>query len=334
MKKKQYSPDIPVSAWTGRDLLDERGIDSLTVILRTIGCYWSRKHGCTMCGYFNDAAAEPPLKTDLLAQLEYALDKMAPGTPLLKIFTSGSFLDEREVSQETRNAMMERIVKTGSIKKIIAETRPQFVNEKILGTILDILDKYDIRFEIAVGLETSSNTIRNDCINKGFTFTDFTRASEIASKLGVSTKAYLLLKPPFLSEKTAIQDALASISDTIPYASTISLNLTNVHKGTLVEALYKRRDYRPPWLWSAIFVLRTAKEKFPGLILVSDPVAAGTKRGPHNCGECDRDAAQALHDFSITQDINVFSGLDCECYFLWEKVVELEDHTFGSFLVK
>jgi len=230
--------------------------------------------------------------------------------------------------------MMERIGKAGSIKKIMAETRPEFVNEKILGNILDILGKYDIKFEVATGLETSSDTIRKDCINKGFTYNDFTRASEIASKMGVSTKAYLLLKPPFLSEKTAIKDALVSISDAAPYATTISLNLTNIQKGTLIEELYNRRDYRPPWLWSALFVLRTAKERFPELTLVSDPVAAGTKRGPHNCRECDRDVAQALRDFSITQDIEALSWTDCECYSLWEKVVELEDYAFGSFLVK
>ncbi len=334
MKKKRYSPEKPVAVLTGRDMQEGTAVDSLTVIFRTIGCYWSRKKGCTMCGFFNDAADEPPLESDLLSQLEYALEKMGTGTSLLKIFTSGSFLDEREVSQEVRNAMMERIGKTGSIKKVMAETRPEFVNEKILGTILEILGKYDIKFEVAIGLETSSDTIRKDCINKGFTFNEFTRASEIASKMGVSTKAYLLLKPPFLSEKTAIEDALVSISDAAPYATTISLNLTNIQKGTLVEELYDRRDYRPPWLWSAIFVLRTAKEKFPGLTLVSDPVAAGTKRGPHNCRECDRDVAQAIRDFSITQDIEALSWLDCECYSLWEKVVELEDYAFGSFLVK
>ncbi|MCD4810283.1 MAG: TIGR01210 family radical SAM protein, partial [Methanosarcinales archaeon] len=152
MKKKRYSPGMPVAVWTGRDPQEGTAVDSLTVIFRTIGCYWSRKSGCTMCGYFNDAADEPPLEGELLAQLEHALEKMGTGTSLLKIFTSGSFLDEREVSQEVRNAMMERIGKTGSIKKIMAETRPEFVNEKILGNILDILEKYDIKFEVAIGL--------------------------------------------------------------------------------------------------------------------------------------------------------------------------------------
>ena len=82
MKKKRYSPEKPVAVLTGRDMQEGTAVDSLTVIFRTIGCYWSRKSGCTMCGFFNDAADEPPSKGDLLSQLEYALEKMGTGTYL------------------------------------------------------------------------------------------------------------------------------------------------------------------------------------------------------------------------------------------------------------
>ncbi len=47
-----------------------------------------------------------------------------------------------------------------------------------------------------MGLETGNDVIRDECINKGFNFTDFIKASGIAGEMGVSTKAYLLLKPP------------------------------------------------------------------------------------------------------------------------------------------
>ena len=59
-------------------------------------------------------------------------------------------------------------------------------------------------FELAFGLETSSDRIRKDSINKGFTFRDFVRAAEIARKNGATVKAYLMLKPLFLSERQAL----------------------------------------------------------------------------------------------------------------------------------
>jgi radical SAM enzyme (TIGR01210 family) len=329
MFNKQESPDIPTAVWSGCDLIENKPVKSLTIIFRTIGCRWSR---CTMCGFINDRAVIPPSEDNLLSQLEHSISKMSDKTSLFKIFTSGSFFDDKEIPLLLRNQILERIAQTGSIKKIMAETRPEFVSEDNLCSVLGVLDRYNVNLEIAVGLETSSDTIRNECINKGFTFNDFVRASQIAKRMGVSTKAYLLLKPPFLSEKTAVDDMLASISDTAPYVSTISLNLCNVQKATLVEELFLKGDYRPPWLWSAVFILKEAKKLFPQLILMSDPVAAGSKRGPHNCKVCDRDIAQSLRDFSISQDRSILSKINCDCYYLWEKVIELEDYTYGSYL--
>jgi radical SAM enzyme (TIGR01210 family) len=334
IKKMVQSPNIPTAVWRGRDLLDNRPVDSLTIIFRTIGCYWSRISGCTMCGFINDSATIPPTEENVLNQLDHALKKMESQTSLLKIFTSGSFFDDREIPPILRKRIVERIADIGTIKKIVVETRPEFVDEQNLNSICEILDSNDIRLEIAIGLETSSDTIRMDCINKGFTFNDFIKASDIARVMGVSIKVYLLLKPPFLSEKTAVNDILASISDTVPYATTISLNLCNVQKGTMLEELFNRNDYRPPWLWSAVHILKKSKKMFSNVIFMSDPVAAGSKRGPHNCNKCNSDVAQSLRDFSIKQDIDILTSTDCECYSLWEKVIELEDNTYGSYLAK
>ena len=333
-RKKTHPLNMPTAVWTGHDLLEGKPVDSLTIIFCTTGCYWGMGEGCTMCGYVNDSADSTPSDDDLLAQFDRAASKSTPQTSLLKIFTSGSFFDEHEISTQARTRILETIGEMGSVKKVVAETRPEFVTEKKLADTLAVLDRYDIRFEIAMGLETSNDTIRKDCINKGFTFDDFVRASQTAAETGVSTKAYLLLKPPFLSEKMAVDDMLSSISDTVPHASTISLNLCNVQNGTLVEELHNHRDYRPPWLWSAVSILKTAKEMFPHITFMSDPVAAGSNRGPHNCRECDKEVAQVLRDFSLSQDLDILSDVDCQCYSLWEKVMELEDNAYGSYLVK
>ncbi|MDW7776219.1 MAG: archaeosine biosynthesis radical SAM protein RaSEA [Methanosarcinales archaeon] len=333
-KKKARPVDMPTAVWTGHDLLNGKPVETLTIIFCTTGCYWGMGEGCTMCGYVNDSADSIPSDEDLLAQFTRAAGKSTPQTSLIKIFTSGSFFDEGEVTSLARRRILDAIGGMGSVKKVVAETRPEFVTETRLRDTLAVLERYDISFEIAMGLETSNDTIRKECINKGFTFAEFVRASQTAAEMGVSTKAYLLLKPPFLSESMAVDDMLSSISDTVPYASTISLNLCNVQNGTLVEELHNHKDYRPPWLWSAVSILKKAKEMYPHITFMSDPVAAGSKRGPHNCGDCDKEVAQVLRDFSLSQDVNILSDVDCHCYSLWEKVIELEDYTYGSFLVK
>ena len=95
----------------------------------------------------------------------------------------------------------------------------------------------------------------------------------------MSTKAYLMMKPPFISEKDAIEDMVKSAMDASPYAPTISINVCNVQRGTLIDEMFYRKSYRPPWLWSVVEVLLLHGRT--GSAIMSDPVAAGMPRGPH-----------------------------------------------------
>ena len=326
---KPSSSDYPAASWTGEDLVDGVRKKTLTVIFKSAGCYWGKLGGCTMCGFVYDCATTPPTLENYLSQLEKALEKASDFPEfMVKIFTSGSFLDEREVFPEARDTILKVLAKDSRVIKVLVETRPEFVKEENVKGCLEILKEKP--FELAFGLETSSDCIRKDSINKGFTFNQFVRAAEIAKEQGVSVKAYLLLKPLFLSEKQALEDILHSIDAVEPYADTISINLCNVQRGTLVEAFWEKGQYRPPWLWSIVEILKKTKEKYPTLPVMSDPVGAGAKRGPRNCKECSHEVADALRAFSLSQNPDELEKLDCECKELWKKVLELDDFTYGT----
>ncbi|MDI9394659.1 MAG: archaeosine biosynthesis radical SAM protein RaSEA [Euryarchaeota archaeon] len=329
IKVKPSAKDEPAASWTGTDLVDGVQTKTLTVIFKSAGCRWGKAGGCTMCGYVYDCASEPPTLEDYKTQLAKALRKTEKFSEfMVKIFTSGSFLDEKEVPPEARDAILKKLAEDPRVVKVLAETRPNFVSEENVQDCLSILKNKP--FELAFGLETSSDKIRKDSINKGFTFQDFVRAAESAKKYGVTVKAYLMLKPLFLSEKQAMEDIIRSIDDAAPYSDTISINLCNVQKGTLVEALWEKGQYRPPWLWSIIEILQKAKAAHPELPLMSDPVGAGSKRGPHNCKECSSELASSLRTFSLTQDPADLSKTDCGCKELWKKTLEIEDFTYGA----
>ncbi len=265
-----------------------------------------------MCGYTRESY--PATEKELIEQIDLAIKE---NVEVVKVFTSGSFFDDREIPRNARVHLRERIQELG-VKKLIVESRPEFIDEEKLRDFLNI------NLEVGIGLETASDEIRNLCINKGFTFEDFKRAASILRKEGFRVKCYLLLKPPFLSEKEAIDDALRSISAVKNICDIVSLNLTNVQKGTLVEKMWHSKLYRPPWLWSAVEVLK----KSHGITeVVSDPVAAGKIRGPHNCGKCDIRVAEAIRKYSLTQDLTAFENLHCECLKKWEKALELESYS-------
>ena len=297
--------------WKEKERLDGRIVDCLTVILRTKGCGWDK---CYMCGYTNDAY--PATKDELIQQIDMALEKADVG--VIKIFTSGSFFDDAEVPPEVRIYLLDRIREIG-IEKLIVESRPEFVKKEKLE------DFRGVNLEVGIGLESADDEIRELCINKGFRFEDFARAAETLREMNFRVKCYLLLKPPFLSEREAINDAVNSVKVVKDYADVVSLNLTNVQKGTLVERLWKAKLYRPPWLWSAVEVLRKSHEL--NVEILSDPVAAGKLRGPHNCGKCDSMVAKAIRDFSLTQDIEKLENLECECIPKWKKALKLEDYS-------
>lgn len=327
IKSKPY--DEPAAFWLGKDNLRGDVVDVLTIIFQTSGCYWGKQGGCTMCGYVYDSSTGEPSDADLLAQLDKALERAAKKERfMVKIFTSGSFLDRREISPDLRKQILKKLADDNRIVAVLAETRPEFVTQEAAEDCLSVMNGKPLEF--AYGLETTSDRIRRDSINKGFSFEKFKQAAGIAAQNGIYTKAYLMLKPPFLSEREATDDILKSIDDVAPYAQTVSINLCNVQTGTFVEKLWENKEYRPPWLWSIVKILKEAKAKHPDLYLMSDPVGAGAKRGPRNCKLCSRDVADMIRDFSITQDVKTLDAVDCDCKLLWEKELLLDGITFGA----
>jgi radical SAM enzyme (TIGR01210 family) len=275
-----------------------------------------------MCGYVAESVdggtvAHEDLMRQIERCLEHERDNADEPAGQIKIYTSGSFLDEREIPAETRDAIAETFADRD---RMVVESLPDFVDAE---KIRDFTDR-GIETDVAVGLETATDQIRHDCVNKYFDFSEFERAAEAAREANAGTKAYLLMKPPFLSESEAIEDMTRSIRrcGAVEGCHTVSMNPTNVQQFTMVEQLYFDDGYRPPWLWSVAAVLESTAEE--GVIVVSDPVGHGSDRGAHNCGECDDRVQRAIKDFDLRQDPSVFEQVSCQCERTWEEVCERE----------
>jgi len=321
-KDETHDPREPTRVWLDEDNTPDGVYDSLTIILNTGGCRWARAGGCTMCGYVAESVEGGTVAhEDLMTQVEKCLDHEDENADepagQIKIYTSGSFLDEREIPAETRAAIAETFADRD---RMVVESLPDFVERE---KIADFTDR-GIETDVAVGLETATDRIRHDCVNKYFDFTEFERAASEASDAGAGIKAYLLMKPPFLSEPEAVADMKRSIRRCaeVDGCHTVSMNPTNVQRHTMVEDLYYNDGYRPPWLWSVAEVLESTADA--DAIVVSDPVGHGSDRGAHNCGECDDRVQRAIKDFDLRQDPTVFEQVSCECEGTWEVVCERE----------
>jgi radical SAM enzyme (TIGR01210 family) len=319
-KDRTYDPHEPTRVWIDEDNTPDGIRQSLTIILNTGGCRWARAGGCTMCGYVAESVEGGSVSHEaLMDQIEVCLsherENADEKSPLIKIYTSGSFLDEREVGARSRKAIAETFADR---ERIVVESLPDFVEHE---RVTDFTEQ-GLKTDVAVGLETATDRVRRDCVNKYFEFSDFIAASEAAEAAGAGIKAYLLCKPPFLTESEAVEDMKRSIRRCAEYAHTVSMNPTNVQRYTMVDELYFQGGYRPPWLWSVVEVLESTADA--DAIVVSDPVGHGSDRGPHNCGECDDRVQRAIKDFDLRQDSSVFEQVSCACEATWEVVMERE----------
>lgn len=288
-------------------------------VLDTGGCLWARSTGgCSMCGYVHDSCMRGVSGEEIDQQVDGILARMpkSQGPFALKIFTSGSFLDEREIDRASREQILCRLSELPGLAELTIETRPEFVTGEAVRETREMLPNAVL--EVAIGLESSSDWVRQSCIGKGFAFEDFRSASQDISGAGARCKAYILLKPPFLSEHDAAYDSIQTVADCAPLVDSVSVNACNVQRGTLVEEMQRNGSYRPPWIWTVLEVLRKAREMLPeDKALICDTVAFGTIRGPHNCRRCDRKLTRMVERFSLTQDPSVLAGVDCPCRGEW-----------------
>ncbi|CAI50597.1 TIGR01210 family protein [Natronomonas pharaonis DSM 2160] len=317
-----YDPTEPTRVWLDEDNTPDGVYQSLTIILNTGGCRWARAGGCTMCGYVAESVEGGSVgHENLMTQIQHCLDHEADNADekagLIKIYTSGSFLDEREIPAETRAAIAETFADRD---RMVVESLPDFVDRE---KVADFTDR-GLETDVAIGLETATDRVRHDAVNKYFDFAEFEDACVEAQATGAGVKAYLLLKPPFLAEPDAVEDMKRSVRRCAAAdgCHTVSMNPCNVQRHTMVEELYHDGGYRPPWLWSVCDVLEATADE--DVIVVSDPVGHGSDRGPHNCGECDDLVQRAIKDFNLRQDPSVFEEVDCECTATWEYVMENE----------
>ncbi|MEE9600099.1 MAG: archaeosine biosynthesis radical SAM protein RaSEA [Thermoplasmata archaeon] len=311
---REHDPTKFVSSWTEKEVLDGEVVDAFVLILRTRGCYWARKSGCSMCGYTNDCFTDVS-EEDLLKQWSQAL-KVYGKQPVVKVYNSGSFFDPNEVPPRIRTIILKDLGRM--CQKVVVESLPQLVRRPVLEEAVRLCE----RFEVAIGLETANDFVRDRCISKDFHFDRYLEAVKVARRCGVSVKTYLLMKPPFLSERAAMVDVVASARAIDGHTDTVSINPTNVQRDTLVDRLYRKGEYRPPWLWSLVEVLKELRKSKARVM--SKPTGGGKRRGAHNCGHCDWLILKAVEEYSLGIS-DWLDELDCECREDWENYLLVED---------
>lgn len=157
---------------------------------------------CLMCDLWKNTTDESVPAGAIPNQIKWALEQM-PDVKHLKLYNSGSFFDERAIPEEDYREIASLLK---NLKTVIVECHPRLINEKCLN-FKDLLTP---ELHIAMGLETiHPDILRN--LNKQMSLDDFRNSVSFLTNHNISSRAFILLRPPLLSESEGIYWAERSI---------------------------------------------------------------------------------------------------------------------------
>ncbi len=318
-RRESWDASEPATVYKTPEILpDGTHCTAATVIFRTRGCAWWWKSGCTFCGYFNDVR-DDVTADDMFAQWDEAKRRLDDfeGCSMIKVYTSGTFFEDRENPPEWQEAILKETHERGL--HLVIEAQAQMCTPEKITWVAE----HHPGCTVAIGLEAYDDAVLRFHVNKGFSTKQWHRSIDMLRENGLRVKTYLLFKPPFMSEGDALELTSKWVSEVAPLSDDVSVNPMNIQRGTIVDRLYRNREYRPPWLWSLVEMLERTHDDIAesGARIIVHPTAGGRPRGAHNCGSCDADVVAAIERYSVSADIREFADLDCQCRGVWRAEV-------------
>jgi radical SAM enzyme (TIGR01210 family) len=306
--------------------LNGKQVKRIIFYLRGVGCSWCKLDygGCAMCGHFHGTTKGGLMPESAhLDQFKKEYKKYDFSEyPIVCIYNAGSLLSREEVRDYDFSEILKIIDSDKNIKHVIVESRPEFITDDTMEVMKKCLKTTSV--EIGIGLESSSEVVRDLCINKGFSFREYQRAAEIVKKYKFKLLTYITVKPLFLTINESISDVIQSLEAISHLTDVVSLEPTSIQKGTLVDYFYSAGIYRIPSGWmlrDIICRLRNKIETFGFELRIGGFEFYPTPQlYVSNCYRCNGDLYNAINIFNVTKKIDAIIDLKCEC----ENTYEME----------
>jgi len=296
------------------------------IILRSGGCHLPT---CTMCPFTNETLFKTgihPTVEDYKTQFEVAFADDSVGEyDLVCVYNDGNFFAERELPSDARDYICRRVADAGC-GTLMVESLPQFITAPVLDHTLQMLGS--TRLCVGIGLQSANDLVRELCVNTRITRSQFLKAVSLLASKGCWIKVYVMLKPPFLTEREAIEDAVESIRYAYGLGiHDVTLCPTRVAPQTVAALLYEYGLYQPPWLWSIVDVLRqTANEGHVRVACLNLRSTDFHSVHPSNCDECTNRVTETIEAFNTDRILDNLVILDCECRKQYRHVVQQAVH--------
>jgi radical SAM enzyme (TIGR01210 family) len=253
---------------------------------------------CLMCDLWKNTTDRSVPAGAVPAQIEFALQLM-PASKHLKLYNSGSFFDARAIPEKDY-AKIASLVR--GFETVIVESHPKLIND----TVLRFRDMLKPDLHVALGLETVNPDILHR-LNKKMTLEDFRNSVSFLSKNGIKSRAFILLRPPFMTEAEGIYWAERSLD--FAFSSGVECcTVIPVRGGNgAMELLKEQGNFSPPDIRSLEKVLEY------GINLNAGRVFADTwDLGLFStCSKCSVQRITRLTEINLSQKLT--GAIKCTC---------------------
>ncbi|MFT5516315.1 MAG: radical SAM enzyme (TIGR01210 family) [Rhodothermales bacterium] len=211
--------------------------DIATVFLTNRECPFT----CLMCDLWTHTMDHSVSPGDILEQLDFALAELPP-TRHIKLYNAGNFFDAKAIPKKDRAALAGRL---REFETVVIENHPSLCGP----AVTEFASLLSGELEVAMGLETVHPEVLPR-LNKQMTAADFRAASEWLVARGVSVRAFVLLRPPFLTEREAVEWALKSVEFALESGADVCSIIPTRGGNGIMERLAAKGAFAPPQLAS------------------------------------------------------------------------------------
>ncbi|MCH8828878.1 MAG: radical SAM protein [Planctomycetes bacterium] len=254
---------------------------------------------CLMCDLWRNTTDDTVPNGAIPRQIDFALSRLSAAKHV-KLYNSGNFFDPRAIPRTDYPAIIERVE---HFETVIVENHPRFCDDECLR----FRDALGTDLEIAIGLETVHPEVLPR-LNKQMTTADFTNAVRLLTVHSIHVRAFLLLKPPFLSEDEGVEWTQRSLEFAFDAGVRCCAVIPTRSGNGVMERLETVGDFSPPSIASLETVLEHAlRAHFPGRVFVD----LWNVEQLFTCGECGPKRAERLRRMNYTQ--SVLPPVLCDC---------------------